>query len=176
MTFYKHGYARAEAVNASYLSWEWVQCYSVVYDRMVITQDGIAWDTNTNSDDTTSSNNTSSLSPGVVVGVLLIVLIVIFAIGYFIVYPNMEKILRYFQYNSPHNAEDLNVLVDPNDLSSSVDIDSDLSEIKNIEMGSMLPVKANNKFNKGGDGGNSNSNSGDTKHKKNYEVASGVDV
>ena len=40
MVMYEYGYARVEAVNASYLSWEWVNSQSLeVRDRVVITQD-----------------------------------------------------------------------------------------------------------------------------------------
>lgn len=39
MVFYRYGYARVTAVNASYLDWEWVSSEDrVVYDKMVITQ------------------------------------------------------------------------------------------------------------------------------------------
>ena len=39
-TFYKHGYSLVEAVNASYLSWKWVEAANdTVIDRMGIWQD-----------------------------------------------------------------------------------------------------------------------------------------
>ena len=44
MVMYKYGYARVEAVNASYMTWEWVQSVDgVVYDRVSISQDGEQW-------------------------------------------------------------------------------------------------------------------------------------
>jgi len=39
MVMYEYGYARVEAVNATYLNWEWVNSQTLeIRDRMVITQ------------------------------------------------------------------------------------------------------------------------------------------
>ena len=40
MVMYEYGYARVEAVNASFLSWEWVNSETgVIRDRMMLTQE-----------------------------------------------------------------------------------------------------------------------------------------
>ena len=45
MVMYEYGYARVEAVNATYLHWEWVNSQTLeVRDRVVITQDDSNWD------------------------------------------------------------------------------------------------------------------------------------
>lgn len=76
MVFYKFGYARVEAVNATYLTWDWVQSSDgQVLDRMSISQSGTKW---TSADD---SSDTTTLASGekaaiYTAGALMVILIV----------------------------------------------------------------------------------------------------
>lgn len=83
MVFYRHGYARVEAVNASYLYWEWVESASgEVFDRMVITQSNPndAWVLpNSSGDD--DDNDGSDLSLAAKVGIAIVVGIVVILIA-----------------------------------------------------------------------------------------------
>ena len=61
MVMYKYGYARVEAVNSTYLTWEWVEgATGEVWDRASITQDGTPWvlPVTPNNNDDSNNNNT----------------------------------------------------------------------------------------------------------------------
>ena len=89
MVMYKYGYARVEAVNASYLTWEWVQgSDGVVYDRASITQDGTPWVL----PDTTNGNNSSNNTMLPSYAIALIVIGGIFGVILLLMYFNILKL------------------------------------------------------------------------------------
>lgn len=85
LTFHKHGYAVVQAVNASYLTWEYIDTAdNTVRDRMVITQDlSKPWVLPT-TDSTDSSNVNSSSLTDVQIGLIVsFSMIILIAIGYY---------------------------------------------------------------------------------------------
>jgi len=56
--FYQYGYAVVEAVNASFLTWTWINSGTDdVYVRMIVTQDGKPWVLPSSSSSPSSSSN-----------------------------------------------------------------------------------------------------------------------
>lgn len=92
LVFYRWGYAVVQAVDSSYLSWEWIDSSNdQVIDRMVITQSDPTKPWNLSSDSSSSSNNKTNIIIGVVVaGVVLILLIY----SYFHFFRTKESLLH----------------------------------------------------------------------------------
>ncbi len=85
--FYKYGYARVTATNATHLDWQWVDCYTnQVLDHMVITQDSnisAPWvlPLTSPASTTTSPSPAAVLSVGAAVGVALAVVVGVVMLG-----------------------------------------------------------------------------------------------
>jgi hypothetical protein len=82
--FYRYGYAKVSAVNATYLNWEWIDASdNLIYDRMVITQSTDFTESWVLSSDSSSSSKDDSLDTVVLAFVIIGCVLFIVLVGLF---------------------------------------------------------------------------------------------